>query len=457
MTTSEAAERKVAKASVGDTMLILKDVVLPTLAKGPLIRRRKVVTYAEKRHLDDKATRRLQAMRRKYGAGPLLLAIPFRHQAVLLSAPDVQAVLENSPKPFAAASLEKQSALDHFEPDNVLASKGIAREQRRKLNEETLETGCAMHSLASHFAAIIAEEMDRVSDHAIATGTLDWDGFFVGWMRMVRRIVLGDEAADDGALTDLLEKLRYRANYAFLRPKAPRQRKDLLDQLEQYVDTPSPQSLVGQMARFQTDPAQKPHHQLPQYLFAFDPGAMATFRTLAMLSVDKEARELVEAELSASAAEALPKLPVLRACLLESLRLWPTTPAILRETSEPVYWSEGHLDQGTQVLIFTPFLHRDDETLPKAHVFDPLRWLDKVAQPELGLVPFSHGPVQCPAVHFVPMVTSLAMRRILTRLDLRLTEPNRLPLDRLPGTLDNFTLNFAVAAQPVAVPEIVAT
>jgi cytochrome P450 len=67
-----------------------------------------------------------------------------------------------------------------------------------------------------------------------------------------------------------------------------------------------------------------------------------------------------------------------------------------------------------------------------------------VAHPEIGLVPFSDGPVQCPAAHFVPMIATLAMRRILSRLDLQMADAHRLPLERLPGTFDNFTLCFRI-------------
>src|SRR5690606_10583396 len=123
---------------------------------------------------------------------------------------DVRAVLRGSPEPFAAATLEKRAALTHFEPDVVLASHGAERATRRKLNEETLETGCPMHSMAAHFARVADEEMAAVSARSLESGTLDWDTFFEGWYRIVRRIVLGDSARDDQELTDMLEALRYR-------------------------------------------------------------------------------------------------------------------------------------------------------------------------------------------------------------------------------------------------------
>lgn len=442
-----ASPHAVSKASVIDTLAVMKDVVIPTLAKGPLIRRRKVVGMAERAGMDDRAVRRMQALRKKYGPGPLLLAIPVRAQAVILSAHDAQIVLAGSPEPFAAASLEKQAALNHFQPGSVLASHGAPRASRRRLNEATLETDCPMHSMAAHFAAIAEEEMDEVAATALAQGRLDWDGFFTGWYRMVRRIVLGEAAREDHELTDLLEKLRRRGNLAFLRRKDRAGRETFLARLKTYVDDPDPQSLAGQMARACTDPDQLPHHQLPQYLFAFDPGGMASFRTLALLSAHPETEAAVRAE-CAAAEGAAPRLELLRACFLESLRLWPTTPAILRETTVDVHWGEGVVPKNTQLLIFAPFLHRDDALLEQPHRFDPRLWETGNERPELGLVPFSHGPVVCPAVNFVPAVATHAMRALMARLSLRLNQPERLPADRLPGTLDPYTLDFT--ARPLA-------
>jgi len=443
-----AALNTLSRASLLDTLAVMKDVVLPTLGKGPLVRRRKVVSIAESAKLSEKAVARLQALRHKYGPGPLLLKVPFRPQAVILSAPDAAAVLNGSPEPFAAATLEKNAALDHFQPDAVLASHGHDRAIRRTLNEQTLQTQCPVHTLAAHFATVADEEMAEVCRIALEKGKLDWDTFFTGWYRMVRRIVLGDGARDDSALTDLLEELRARANLAFLRPKDRDAREKMLDRLRHYIDKAEPDSLAGRMAKACTDPEQKPHHQLPHYLFAFDPGGMASYRTLALLCAHPPREEQVRDELSQATGEQALKLDYLRACFLESLRLWPTTPAILRETTEAIACGDDQLEAATQVLIFAPFLHRDAENLPQAHAFDPDLWVDGNSRPDLGLFPFSEGPVVCPAIHFVPMVATQALRSILTRLRLSLEDAGRVEPGKLPGTLDPYTLSFPATRMP---------
>lgn len=438
-----ASPHTVSRASILDTVAVLKDVVLPTMAKGPLIRRRKVVGMADCRALDDKAVTRMQQLRDKYGPGPLLLRIPLRHQAIILSADDATRILDHAPEPFAAATMEKRAALGHFQPDGVLSSHGHDRRIRRRLNEETLETGCPVHSMSDHFARVADEEMAEVARIALLRGELDWDNFFTGWYRMVRRIVLGDAARDDEELTDLLETLRQRANYAFLRAKDRKARDTFLSRVRAYVERADPLSLAGRMAEACTDPDQKPHHQLPQYLFAFDPAGMASFRTFAVLDAHPEAEAEIRDQFTDATTDTAPAL--LRACFLDVLRLWPTTPAILRETTRDVSWREGKLDKGTQILIFAPFLHRDDQTLPQAHRLDPALWQQGNERPDLGLLPFSHGPVVCPAVRFVPLIATLAMKSLLLRLKLVPKDGQRLTPERLPGTLDNYTLRFSAS------------
>src|SRR5690606_8563454 len=98
------------RASVMDTLMVLLDVFLPTVAKGVIIRRAKVVEAVERLDLDRRSIRRMQYLRSKYGDGPLMLKVPLRSQAVILAPEHVHRVLEQSPDPFATASSEKRAA-----------------------------------------------------------------------------------------------------------------------------------------------------------------------------------------------------------------------------------------------------------------------------------------------------------------------------------------------------------
>src|SRR5699024_3018475 len=117
-------------------------------------------------------------------------------------------------------------------------------------------------------------------------------------------------------------------------------------------------------------PGTKPHHQIPQWMFAFDAGGWATFRALALIAAHPGAAQTAREEFGRA-----PDLPHLRACVLESLRLWPTTPAILRDSTEATTWAGGTLPAGASVMIFAPFFHRDETRLRDAHRFAPQIWL----------------------------------------------------------------------------------
>src|SRR5437588_12420328 len=99
------------KASILDSIAVATEVFIPTVAKGVILRRPRVVAMAERLQLDRTAVRCLQRLRRRYGDGPLLLRVPGRSQAVVLAPAHVRRVLDETPDPFATASSEKQAAL----------------------------------------------------------------------------------------------------------------------------------------------------------------------------------------------------------------------------------------------------------------------------------------------------------------------------------------------------------
>jgi cytochrome P450 len=61
-----------------------------------------------------------------------------------------------------------------------------------------------------------------------------------------------------------------------------------------------------------------------------------------------------------------------------------------------------------------------------------------------AFVPFSGGPAGCPGRNLLLMLTSAALAGIVGRHELRLVDEARLSTDKLPGTLNLFTLRFAV-------------
>jgi hypothetical protein len=105
------------------------------LAKGVIIRRRTILSVAERLDLDRRAIRRMP-----------LLRVPGRSSAVILNLEHVHRVLEETPEPFAIDTKEKRAALAHFEPKGVLISEGAERADRRRYNEQVLESDRPAHA-----------------------------------------------------------------------------------------------------------------------------------------------------------------------------------------------------------------------------------------------------------------------------------------------------------------------
>jgi cytochrome P450 len=451
MSTTTAAKttpdlrRSLPKASLRDTLGMALGVAAPTIAKGVIIRRPKVVGLAEKLDLDRRAVRRLQRLRAKYGEGPLLFPIPFRPQAVILAPEHVHQVLDNSPEPFATATEMKRAALSHFEPKGALISHGPERAVRRDFNEQVLESENPMHRLAAQFVAVVNEEAAVLLAEVQPRGELTWDDFYVTWNRVVRRVIFGEGARDDHELTEMVEALRASANWAFFKPKDDDLRRRFFARMQQHLDRAEPGSLAAVIARLPQTSEMRPLHQIPQWLFAFDPAGMTTFRALALLAAHPEQAERARQEIRERAPDRQ-ELPFLRACVLESLRLWPTTPMVLRQTTKQVRWTNGMMPKKAQVLIFAPYFHRDDQRLTYADRFAPELWLHERTAAEWPLIPFSGGQAICPGRHVVLLTTTAMLAALIDGRQVQLEPPDRLDASKpLPGTLDNYSLRFKLA------------
>lgn len=433
-------------ASVADTVRIFTDILIPTVAKGPIIRRPKMVAMAERLKLDSRAVRRMQSLHETYGNGPLRVRVPGWSRAVILDPEHVHEVLERSPEPFATETDEKRAALSHFEPKVSLISHGAKRADRRQLNEQVLDTYQSVHKLADDFLPVVHEESSALLEDAQRDGELTWNAFNEAWFRVVRRVVFGDSARNDHELTNMIAKLRSNGNWAFFKPKQKELREQFLSGVPDRIVNADPGSLCNIMAKMHTTEEMAPSHQVPQWLFAFDPAGMATFRTLALLASHSQQAEQAQQEI-ANDTTGRKELPYLRSCVLESLRLWPTTPLVLRQTTAETEWETGTMPADTGILIFAPYFHRDDRNLSYADRFSPEVWQEERTSDDWPLIPFSGGPAICPGTQLVLLLTSAMLADLIDGREIRTTSSNRLDSNKpIPGTLNNYALRFAYAS-----------
>lgn len=435
------------RASVLDTLRFGAQVLAPTVARGVILRRPAAVALADLLDADHRAVRLLQRLRARYGPGPLRLRIPGRSVAIPLSPEHVRRILAESPEPFALANRDKRAALAHFQPDGVLISHGPVRAQRRRLNEAVLDTGQPLHRLAQDITSKVRDEVALLMADADRTGHLYWDSYSRAFWRIVRRTVLGDAARDDHRVTDLLAVLRRNANWAYLRPRRTDVHRQFMNRLQTYLRAAEPGSLAGVLAATPADEATRPDGQVPQWLFAFDAAGIAAFRTLAVLATHPGHAARAYDELAGRDLSRAQHLPYLRSCVLESLRLWPTTLAVLRDSTTETGWDGAVMPAGTTVIIVSSFFHRDGQTVAHADHFTPERWIAPAAPDQAALIPFSAGPGECPGRDLVLFLTSTLLAAVLHQHELRLVTPRRLvPWRPVPGTLNHTAIRFATGA-----------
>lgn len=205
--------------------------------------------------------------------------------------------------------------------------------------------------------------------------------------------------------------------------------------MSQYLKDADQDSLISRLPKGKSTALELPS-QITQWLFVFDPAGIVTFRALALLGCQPEAQQRAFDEANNDSHSSYS-----RAAFLDAVRLWPTTPAILREVTSNSQLGGCTVPKGAQVIIYTPFFHRDSERLEFPHQMATDIWLKKESAPELGLLPFSAGPAICPAHNLVPMVGSLMISQLLRKILVDLVAPSLDP-KVLPGTLNHFEVKL---------------
>ncbi|MFC8047882.1 cytochrome P450 [Nocardia sp. NPDC057353] len=424
-----------------DAARVLAEVLAPTVAQGAILRRPRMVALAERLRLDARAVALLRRLRARRGPAPVRLPLPGLPMAVLLDPLDVARLLAGEPGPFEPAAGLKRAALDHFQPHGVLVSRGRVRARRRAFTETALQTPNPVHAIAPELTARAEETARTLLRRAGETGELDWDTFAEQWWRLVRTVALGTAARDDTALTDELARLRTRANWAFAAPRDEAGHRRLAAGIQRYLDAAEPGTLAAAIAAAAPDSDIEPADQVAHWLFAFDAAGITAFRTLALLAANPAQDEWARQELPGAGPSPFERL---RACVLDTVRLWPTTPMILRQSTAPSTWHGRKFAAGTTFLVFAPLFHRDPDSLgDTADRFTPELWLDGRADEHPALVPFSAGPGVCPGRNVVLLTTSTLLAALLREQRFGIAA-GAVPAAPVPAGIDHFRIRLSL-------------
>ncbi|BFZ19731.1 hypothetical protein BsWGS_22770 [Bradybaena similaris] len=95
----------------------------------------------------------------------------------------------------------------------------------------------------------------------------------------------------------------------------------------------------------------------------------------------------------------LQKLPLLKACVKETLRLFPPIPINARTTTEDISIGGYHIPKDTIIMLNLYAVARDETIFPDPDVFKPDRWLrgdgDEAAAHPFSMIPFGFGTRSC--------------------------------------------------------------
>jgi pentalenene oxygenase len=113
----------------------------------------------------------------------------------------------------------------------------------------------------------------------------------------------------------------------------------------------------------------------------------------------------------------LQRLPYATCIVTETLRLYPPTWLLTRETTADVQLGDHHLRAGSTVLFSSVALHRNPKIYASPHTFAPDRWDPEHAahRPRGAFVAFGAGPRVCIGEHYALVEATLALATIANR------------------------------------------
>ncbi|HWU32479.1 MAG TPA: cytochrome P450, partial [Marmoricola sp.] len=383
------------RASTVEGIRFTAQVGVPNVVQGLFKKREAVASTVGKLPADYLAYRLVEGLARKYGPDPFWVRVGTDDTLLLTHPDDIKVVLGGSPNPFAPDPDAKRKGMSAFQPTALSISRGDLWADRRAFAEAVLKTRSPLHPLAKSFVTVVVEEADAL----LASGEeLRFAALNIAFQRITRRVVFGDAAADDVALTEQLGALMAAGNKMPGKPADGY--KEFHARIAAYVDAPDANALTGLIAKAPSSPETDVPGQLIHWLFAMGDTLPANlFRALGLLATHPDALDRVRAESGDKrpTPKGIAGSEYLAGCILEAMRLWPTTALFGRVQAEDYRWVNGQKTKaGTPLLIHNLFNHRNRDRIPYADRFVPEEWSEGDASSDWSFNFFSHGPQECP-------------------------------------------------------------
>jgi cytochrome P450 len=433
-------------ASIVEGVRFTAQVGVPNVVQGLFRKREAVVTVVGKLPAEHLAYRLVEGLARKYGPDPFWVRVGTEETLLLTHPEDIQTVLGGSPSPFASDPEAKRKGMAAFQPNALTISRGDLWAKRRVFADAVLKPGSRAHPLARQFAALAVETAD---DLVAADQPLRFDALNAAFQRLTRRVVFGEAAAEDEGLSAQLADLMAAGNKMPGKPAAGYQQ--FHDNIAAYVNNPDPTALSGMIAGAPSDDETDVPGQLIHWLFAMGDTLPANlFRTLALLATHPDALQRVRDDVGTkklTTVKTVTDSRYLAGCILEAMRLWPTTALFGRVQAEEFRWKNGQrTPAGTPLLIHNLYNHRNRSRIAYADHFAPEEWSEGTAGDDWSFNFFSHGPQGCPGGGLSIFLGQAFLGRLVTQSTPKLTSGPRLrPHQRLPYAFDIYPAEISLS------------
>jgi cytochrome P450 len=413
--------------------------VLPRLLQGTFRPRKRWVSLWSRFHPDFLTVRFMSRLRRKYGDYVYIDMLGNR-TLVVLSPVGVRSVLERSPETYAEPPL-KRRAMSHFQPGALTISRGTEWRDRRRFSEAVLETPSLIHSEGARFHRVAEEEATRLLEN---TRTVGWSDLEVAFEAITLRVVFGDRARDAGTLTNRLRTLMLEANRPFGLGNSSHF-EPFYQELREHLDAAEPHTLAGRCPHAPRTEITRVENQVPHWLFATrDTLPLNVLRTLAAIAAHPRVQEQVRDEVAHLKREpgGIARMAILQGCFHEAMRLWPTTPILLREAVVDDELEDRRVEQGSLVMIPNGYHHRNAEAHPFANSFQPGIWSERRAWPTFNHL--SSGPQKCAGANLAIFLATSFLAALLGDSSVQLEAPTLDPGRPLPHALDPYGIRIRV-------------
>ncbi|XP_037552562.1 cytochrome P450 27C1 [Nematolebias whitei] len=130
-----------------------------------------------------------------------------------------------------------------------------------------------------------------------------------------------------------------------------------------------------------------------------------------------EVRQTLGPETVATADD-VPRLPLIRGLVKETLRLFPVLPGNGRITQDDLVVGGYFIPKGTQLALCHYSTSRDEKNFPNASDFQPDRWVRKDSADRVdtfGSIPFGYGIRSCIGRRIAELEMHLALTRLIQR------------------------------------------